>query len=113
MKRFTALLALLLSLCSCADRHSPERPAYDEESVIISDALSNQRVNAFTEDKDGHIWIATGRGLDKYSIHEYHQYFCADDTLGLPDNQVNTVFYSKKGRLWAGTADGVAYKTDE
>ena len=112
MKRFTALLALLLSLCSCADRHSPERPAYDEESVIISDALSNQRVNAFTEDKDGHIWIATFRGLNSFNVHEYHQYFCTDDTLGLPDNQINDVHCSRNGDLWAATVNGIACLTE-
>ena len=109
----TLLLGTLLLLSSCDSRKEAALPLSTEGSVLVSDRLSNQRVNSFAEDGDGHIWIATGRGLDKYSIHEYHQYFCADDTLGLPDNQVNTVFYSKKGRLWAGTADGVAYKTEQ
>ena len=109
----TLLLGALLVLPSCSGRKDVSLPSSGEGSVLVSDRLSNQRVNAFAEDGDGHIWIATARGLDKYSVHEYHQYFCAHDTLGLPDNQVNTVFYSKKGRLWAGTADGVAVKTEE
>ena len=108
-----SLLGTFLVLTSCGGRKDTALPLSQEGSVLVSDRLSNQRVNSIAEDADGHIWIATARGLDKYSVHEYHQYFCADDTLGLPDNQVNTVFYSKKGRLWAGTADGVAYKTEE
>ena len=111
--RLTLFLGAFLALASCGGRNDAGLPLSTEGSVLVSDRLSNQRVNSFAEDADGHIWIATGRGLDKYSVHEYHQYFCADDTLGLPDNQVNTVFYSKKGRLWAGTADGVAFRTDE
>ena len=113
--RFLPILILgtLLILPSCGGRQEAGLPPSTEGGVLVSDKLSNQQVNSFAEDGDGHIWIATGRGLDKYSIYEYHQYFCADDTLGLPDNQVNTVFHSKKGRLWAGTVDGVAFKTDE
>ena len=112
MKARLLLIGAILLLPACGGKDAGLHPSTDG-SVLVSDRLSNQQVNAFTEDADGHIWIATGRGLDKYSIHEYHQYFCADDTLGLPDNQVNAVFYSKKGRLWAGTADGVAFKTDK
>ena len=104
-------LLALTALVGCGSRVSPV-PAWDE-SVVVADRLSNQRVNAFAEDADGHIWIATARGLDKFSVHEYHQYFCTTDTLGLPDNQVNAVYFSKKGRLLAGTADGVAILTDE
>lgn len=107
--RPTILIILLLALAAC---HGPQRPDLHpdgEESVILSDRLSNQRVNGFAEDAEGHIWIATFRGLNKYSVHEYHQYFCTDDTLGLPDNQVNTVFRSSTGRLWAGSVNGPAY----
>ena len=75
-------------------------------SSIISDVLSNQKVNGFAEDADGHIWIATSRGLNKYNVYEYHQYFCTDDTEGLPDNQVNDVFCGRDGRLWAATLNG-------
>ena len=80
-------------------------------SSLISDGLSNQKVNAFAEDADGHIWIATFRGLNKYNVHEYHQYFCTDDTLGLPDNQINDIHCSRDGRLWAATVNGIAYRT--
>ncbi len=83
------------------------------ESVAVADRLSNQRVNAFAEDADGHIWIGTFRGLDKYTIHDYHQYFCTDDTLGLPDNQITALRRSADGRLWVGTAGGAALRTDD
>ena len=81
-------------------------------SSIVSDVLSNQKVNAFAEDADGHIWIATSRGLNKYNIYEYHQYFYSDDAEGLPDNQVNDVLCGRDGRLWVATQNGVAYRTE-
>ena len=113
MKIRLTLLGLILLLSTCGGRREASLPSSSEESVVVSDRLSNQRVNSFAEDADGHIWIATARGLDKYSVYEYHQFFCADDTLGLPDNQVNVVFRSNAGRLWTGTADGVAFRTDK
>ena len=102
--------ALLVSSCT-GMRHAPVTPS--SESVAVSDRLSNQRVNAFAEDADGHIWIGTFRGLNKYTIHDFHQYFCADDTLGLPDNQITALHRSAAGQLWIGTANGVALRTDD
>ena len=112
MKVESAVLILSVALsCSGPVRHF--LPTEDPERVIISDNLSNQKVNAFAEDSDGHIWIGTFRGLNKNSIHEYHQYFCADDTTGLPDNQVNDLLRSSDGKLWIATVNGVALHTDK
>ena len=101
-------LLLLLPLVACTAQQEIE-----ESTVIISDHLSNQRVNAIAQDPDGHIWLATGRGLDKFDSHDYYQYYCSDDTLSLPDNQVSTVYIQRSGRLWAGTMNGAAWRTDE
>ena len=109
--RYLAFFVSILAACTTLEKHS--LPQEDPERVVISDRISNQRVNAFAEDTDGHIWIATFRGLNKYSVHEFHQYFCADDTTGLPDNQINTVFNSADGRLWVATVNGLAYHTDK
>ena len=108
--RLLTCFILLAALAGCR-RSAP--PVSAPTGTIVADRLSNQRVNAFAEDADGHIWIATSRGLNRYSIHEYHQYFSADDTLGLPDNQVNDVFRSSNGTIWAATNGGVARLTPE
>ena len=111
MKHLAAILSLALCLAAChGSRTSGDIP--HTSSVIIADALSNQKVNAFAEDADGHIWIATFRGLNQYDVHEYHQYYCTDDTLGLPDNQINDVHGGRGGRLWVATVNGVAYRTE-
>ena len=103
-------LAFLVASCT-GMRHAPVTAPAD--SVAVSDRLSNQKVNAFAEDADGHIWIGTFRGLNKYTIQDFHQYFCADDTLGLPDNQITALHRSATGQLWVGTANGVALRTDD
>ena len=110
--KYGPILPLLIMLAACtANPDTSVTPSGGE--TVVADRLSNQKVNAFAEDADGHIWIATGRGLNQFSVHEYHQYFATDDTLGLPDNQVNAVFLDKKGALWAGTDDGVAFRKED
>jgi signal transduction histidine kinase/ligand-binding sensor domain-containing protein/DNA-binding response OmpR family regulator len=100
-------------MLACSGPHTAPGTPADSDDIVIADRLSNQRVNAFAEDADGHIWIGTFRGLNKYTIHDYHQYLCPDDTLGLPDNQITALHRSTDGRLWIGTANGVALRTDE
>ena len=113
MKRFWILLPVFFCLAACHPSGRPEDRDLRETGIfVISDALSNQKVNAFTEDADGHIWIATFRGLNQYNVHEYHQYFCTDDTLGLPDNQINDIYSSRSGQLWAATVNGLAFQTE-
>ena len=112
MKYKLLTLFLLLAFLAGCRRAAPPVPV-SSGSIVVADRLSNQRVNAFAEDDDGHIWIATSRGLNRYSVHDYHQYFSADDTLGLPDNQVNDIFRSSSGTLWAATAGGAARLTPE
>ena len=110
-KGFFLLLAILPAACS----HPVASPAPSGgESVIqVAERLSNQQVNAFAEDADGHIWIGTARGLNKYTIHDYHQYFRTDDTLGLPDNKISALHCSASGQLWVGTPFGVAVHMDD
>lgn len=59
------------------------------------------------------MWIGTFRGLNRYDGHEYHQYFCTADTLGLPDNNVQGLLCDKKGRLWVATVNGVCRYTSQ
>ena len=111
-------LILLITACTGTRQHLFPVEGIDSsilknpDKVVVSDRISNQRVNDFAEDADGHIWIATSRGLNKYDVHEYHQYFSADDTTGLPDNLINAVLRSSDGRLWAATASGIAVQTE-
>ena len=65
------------------------------------------------EDSQGHIWISTFRGLNRFNVHEYHQHFCTGDEQSLPDNQVQCVFRDSKGRLWVSTVNGMALHTEQ
>ena len=108
--RLTAIGLGILTLIGC-QYNGGEVPTPEEGSVVISGRLSNQRVNAFAEDREGHIWIATQRGLNRYNAHEFVQFFSTDDEKGLPDNQINALLPLQDGRLCIATLAGVAFTT--
>ncbi len=89
------------------------KPGCRNRKPVIANDLSNQKVTAIAEDTQGHIWIGTFRGLNKNNVHDYHQYFCTDDSLGLPDNQITHLLRDSKNRFWVGTVNGVCLYTDK
>lgn len=106
---------ILLSLSIACQEQNQEKTEEGSgvESPVITNDLSNQKVTSFAEDTQGHIWIGTFRGLNKYNVHEYHQYYCTDDSLDLPDNQINDLFRDSQGRLWVVTVNGTCLYTDK
>ena len=103
-------LALSAASCGGAGRGDEQRGL--TESTLFSEGISNQQVKAFAEDAQGHIWIGTFRGLNKYNAHEYQQYFCTDDSLSLPDNQIQDMMLDSRRRLWVATVNGLCIYTD-
>ena len=80
---------------------------------VIANEISNQQVNAFAEDAQGHIWIGTFRGLNKYDAYEFQQYYCTDDSLGPQDNQIKALLRDSKGQLWVSSVNGLSVYTDQ
>ena len=103
----------MLGLLACRQENCQDgnRDKDEEHGLVVAQELSNSRVQAIEEDATGQLWIATFRGLNRYDGHEYHQYFCTDDSLGLPDNNVQGLLCDKKGRLWVATVNGVCRYT--
>ena len=110
---FLLLLYILCTATSCRQVESVQQPEITISNPLVTNNISNQQVNAFAEDAQGHIWIGTFRGLNKYNVHEFHQYFCTDDSLDLPDNQIKDMLCDSKGRLWISTVNGVCRYTDK
>lgn len=96
-------IIMLLALTGCSAKEEQKR---EGESVILSRTLSNGKVNAFCEDKSGHIWIGTFRGLNKFDNHLFHQYLKQGDEDGLSGNIIIDLHSDKKGRLWVATIAG-------
>ena len=105
-------LVCLLAFYSCRKAEIQQQRDKDEEhGLVVARELSNSRVQCIEEDATGQLWIATFRGLNRYDGHAYHQYFSTDDTLGLPDNNVQGLLCDKQGRLWVATVNGVCRYT--
>lgn len=105
------LLAILAIFISCGTSE-PQTSTQEYEPTISYD-ISNQQINDFEEDKDGHIWIATFRGLNKYTGHEYRQYFHTNAPGSISDSQVNDIFCDSKGQIWLATINGFCRYTDQ
>ncbi len=113
MNTKTILASLGLFLLGACQYNGTDFPTPAPGSVVIADRISNQRVNAFTEDRNGHIWMATQRGLNRYDGAEFQQFFSTDDARGLPDNQISDVHALPDGRIWATTRLGAVVSTLE
>ena len=107
-----ALVMCLLAVSSCQKTEPQQQRDKDEENgFVVAQELSNSRVQCIAEDASGQLWIGTFRGLNRYDGHEYHQYFCLDDSTGLPDNQIKDILCDQQGRLWVATVNGVCRYT--
>ena len=108
-------MVLLLSMVACKQKDAADasKDKDEEHGLVVASELSNSRVQAIEEDATGQLWIATFRGLNRYDGHAYHQYFCTEDTLGIPDNNVQGLLCDKQGRLWVATVNGVCRYTKQ
>lgn len=102
---------LLLALVACGEKRIPNEEV--KRNPVISENISNHHINAFAEDGKGYMWIATFRGLNKFDGHQYQQYFCNDDSMGLPDNQVRDLLIDDQGQMWVACLNGVCQRTDQ
>jgi signal transduction histidine kinase/ligand-binding sensor domain-containing protein len=74
-----------------------------------SDGLSGGYVNAFLEDREGNVWVATDDGLDQFRdpvIATYTQ------RQGLSSSTVRAVLEARDGSLWLTTDDEVDRSKD-
>ena len=107
------LFGLLMACAIVSCQQAKEKPALTDEdhAMVVADEISNHHVKAFAEDSYGHVWIATFRGLNKYDGNKYYQFYCVDDSLGLPDNNVTGVARDSSGQMWVSTVNGVCRYT--
>ena len=102
-------IALLVAICAC-NRMSD----YSQNSVLVSDQLSNRNVLCFAQDSLGYVWIGTAHGLNRYNSDNYHQYLKQDDeSASLPSNTIHALFVDPSGRLWVGTGNGACFYLPE
>ena len=69
-RTFIPLVLGLLALSAC-EYNGGEVPVPEEGSILVSNRLSNQRVNCIIEDAGGLIWMGTQRGLNCFDGQEF------------------------------------------
>ncbi|MBO4624495.1 MAG: response regulator [Bacteroidales bacterium] len=110
--KLISLILGILALGACQQYNGGKVPVPTEGSIMVSNRLSNQRVNCIAEDAGGLIWMGTQRGLNCFDSHEFVQFYCTDDTLGLPDNQIYAIHPVASGHVWVTAVGGAAVSTD-
>ncbi len=107
------LLPLLAFFCLTACNSGQTERKAPDNSLVISNDISNQQVNSFAEDQFGHIWIGTQRGVNRYNGHEYQQYLSTADSTSITNNMVWSFYRDSQNRLWVATAWGVNLYTEQ
>ncbi|PIB36227.1 hypothetical protein BFP72_12920 [Reichenbachiella sp. 5M10] len=71
------------------------------------------------EDDEGYLWVGTrGNGLFRLMIQnkkvvEFKAYQYSDESPGINNNFVNTIYVDSKERMWVGTEDGLSRYDDK
>ena len=69
------------------------------EHFQVADGLSGNAVFRFCEDREGNIWAATSRGMDKFSDLQVATYSSRE---GLGTDEVDSVLAARDGTVWIG-----------
>lgn len=100
---FALIWILLLSIWQIA--FAQVNPIF--ENISKNQGLSDNTVNAFAQDLDGFLWVATDNGLNKYDGFNFEVYSSNSNSLNvLSDNRVTSVYVDEYNRVWAGTYSG-------
>jgi signal transduction histidine kinase/ligand-binding sensor domain-containing protein/DNA-binding NarL/FixJ family response regulator len=106
-ERLFCYLGLLLIFCSGINSYSQERELlYDHFN--ISNGLISDNVYKILIDREGHVWIVTANGLQKYNGYEFETYtFSSANEGSLSSNFVEDIFEDRKGDLIVVLDDGI------
>jgi len=72
-----------------------------------SDGLSENNITSIAQDKNGFIWIATQRGLNRYDGCQFRQIHTDNSSNSLPDENVSGLTWIDKNGLGAYTGMGL------
>jgi ligand-binding sensor domain-containing protein len=113
--RVAPISGLLLGLVFPVQRASafePTKPiAYSHSSWSTDAGLPQSTAQSIAQTPDGYLWIATLEGLARFDGSRF-TVFDQQSTPPLPDKDVQALYVTKDGTLWAGFYAGglVAYR---
>ncbi len=80
---------------------------YKFSQLFLDKGLSDARVSAIAQDRYGFMWFATPNGLNRFDGYSIKTFFYSKDEHGLPSNSIISLYSSRRGDLWIGTATGL------
>ncbi|HLQ38162.1 MAG TPA: two-component regulator propeller domain-containing protein [Planctomycetota bacterium] len=101
-----ALRQVVLLLLAAAQASTQELPL---RNYGTRDGLPHARVNCFTSDHDGCLWIGTWEGLSRFDGQRFSSYDLHD---GLRSALITAICSDASGRLWVGTKGGGLLRLD-
>ena len=86
----------------------PQAPLLRFERISIEQGLIFSVVHDVLQDRQGFLWIATDRGLNRYDGYRFEEYrHNPDDPRSLSHEGVLKLFEDHDGQLWLGTRAGL------
>jgi len=84
------------------------------EHITIEDGLSQSTVMSIIQDKEGFLWIATEKGLNRYDGYNFKVYrHDPENPQSLGYSLVSHLYEDHLGYIWAGTMGGGLDKYDK
>ncbi|MCF6240491.1 MAG: ATP-binding protein [Bacteroidales bacterium] len=78
------------------------------KTYSIVDGLSQNSVYCITQDKNDFIWLATGKGLNRFDGYDFVNYYHnPKDSTSISHSRVLDIEVDKQNRLWLATNAGV------
>ena len=109
MKQASVIFIVIFLLFSCSKEQNAPTAT---DAPTVSSEISNQCITSFAEDSTGHIWIGTMRGLNKFMVNEFQQYFSSKNPQSVSINQITKIYRDSRNRLWIATRSGICRYTD-
>lgn len=96
------ILVLLLTLAFTANGQSIFSTIYN-----MDNGLSNNRVNAIIQDKNGFMWFGTDDGLCRFDGIRFKTYRLSDYIGEDGSSYITNLFIDSKELMWIGTNNGI------
>ncbi|QYJ96360.1 EAL domain-containing protein [Shewanella alkalitolerans] len=107
------LMALTVSSYVSASEIPSNAPILKVDHYNVPEGLSQSSVTSIVEDQQGHIWIGTLNGLNRFDGIHFKHYFTQGNDSSLPSSFIRSLFVDTSGKLYIGTDKGLSIYNHE